>query len=569
MTDREPVGPAGPYAAVLEDMRRRMLRPDEQNRDELRERIGVLFSGLPRDTPADDSWLGTATPDYGWLRAFEHIPRTGADRDLVLGAVAAALNGQLRQHSLGTFFNLMPLPLLDAVAAAAVTDLYSPNALWDLVSSGVLDVERQIVRQLAGLAGWRPELAGGTFSFGGKAGLIYAIRLGLNRCRPEASRRGLAGGPAPVVITTGHNHDSVEMACSLLGLGTEACLRVPVAPGRAVSPRAVEETVAGLVARGVPIACVVLSGGNILHNAMDPVHEVADALTRTCRGLSYRPYLHFDTAFGWPWLFFGDYDFAGNPLGIEEGVLARIEQSTRLVTGVEAADSMTADFHKIGFCPYSSSVFLAKEDAELRSLHGETTTPREGAWGDTLVLHHTIEHSRSGAGILAAWVALQSVGRTGFQVYLAHMIAISDVFRSLLPGGGYELLNPWATGPTAVYWPVPPGGPDRFADLRGGDSSPLIERANRYTHALYRRLAGLDGKAGASRITLGLLPTYERSARGEPIAALRLLPTSLHHDHSRTAELAGRMVEVKKELDKTVERGSGWLPDARLYPVPE
>ncbi|MFD3685402.1 pyridoxal phosphate-dependent decarboxylase family protein [Nocardiopsis sp. NPDC058631] len=556
------------FESVREELRSRMPSPCGEGGEELARRIRVAFDGLPRDTDPDDPWLGGPPGDYAWLAEYENLPDHPQDADRVLSTAARALRGQLRWHSPATLFNMTPQPLLDTAAITAVAGLYSPNALWDFSSAGVIEVERQLVRQFARRAGWQ-DTAGGVFSFGGKAGLLYAVRMGLNRCSPDSYRDGLPPGGTPVVVTTAHNHDSLESVCALLGLGTGACVRVPAEPGGRVAPDAIAEVVDALLAEGRPVACVVLSGGNILHNAIDPVRPVTAALdrVRAAHALPYRPLVHFDTVVTWPWLFFTDYDFAGDPLGLGPELGDQIRATAGLVSQVREADSMTIDFHKTGLAPYSSSLFLTRDAAELhRWVEGGTGEAEHRPHGENVLLH-TIEHSRSAAPVLAAWVAVQSVGVDGFRVYLANLLMANRAFMDLLPSRGFELLTPFSDGVASVYWPVPPDGTPAFTLLREAGPS-AVEAANRYTHTLFRLLAGYEGNPYA-RVVLGHLPAYGTGPGGEPVAALRLVPGSVFLDEATCFQIAGRMEQVKKALDVAVRFGSGKLNEAHVYHVPE
>ncbi|MBQ1083065.1 hypothetical protein [Nocardiopsis sp. B62] len=556
------------FEAVREDLRRRMPSPSGEGGDELAGRIRVAFDSLPRETDSCDPWLGGPPGDYAWLAEYENLPDGPQDADRVLGSAARALRGQLRWHSPATLFNMTPQPLLDTAAITAVTGLHSPNALWDFCSAGVIEVERQLVRQFARRAGWA-DTAGGVFSFGGKAGLLYAVRMGLNRCGPDSYREGLPPGRVPAVVTTAHNHDSLESVCALLGLGTDACVRVPAPPGQNTDPDALAEVIDSLLSEGRPIACVVLSGGNILHNDIDPVHPVTAALDRLCaeHALPYRPLVHFDTVVTWPWLFFTDYDFAGDPLGLGPELAGRIRATAALVSQVRAADSMTIDFHKTGLAPYSSSLFLSRDAVELhRWVEGGRGEAEHRPHGENVLLH-TIEHSRSAAPILAAWVAVQSVGVDGFRVYLANLLMSNRTFMELLPSRGFELLTPSSDGVASVYWPSPPGSAPTFALLQEAGPSE-IAAANRYTHALFRLLAGYEGNP-YSRVVLGHLPAYGAGPGGEPVAALRLVPGSVFLDETTCSQIAERMEQVKKGLDVAVRFGTEPLEETRVYHVPE
>ncbi|SHF27647.1 pyridoxal phosphate-dependent decarboxylase family protein [Streptoalloteichus hindustanus] len=561
------------YREVLEEIRPRLVDPAERVRDTLPDRVRAAFAALPRIGDPDDPWLGQPEPDRSWLREYERLPSGPTDADEVLRAATAGLAGQFRWFAPTAMFNIGPAPLVDSIAIRAVVDTYSPNALWDFCSSGVLAMERQLGRQLAALAGWATEEAAGVTTFGGKTGLTYAVRLGLNRCSPGVSSRGVVattGGRTPVVIATDHVHDSLEQVCSLLGLGSRAVVRVPSAgPEVPVDPGELGRAVADLVGRGVPIACVVLSGGDIGQNAIDPVGAVVRELDRVRaeHDMAYRPFVHFDTAVSWVWLFFRDYDFAGNPLGVDATTLAQLRTATAAIAEVSTADSMTVDFHKTGCVSYAATVYVVRDAAELYSVNEDEPRPHEWRPEGQNLVHHTIEHSRSGAPVLASWLALQSLGVDGFRSYLANMLATNNRYRELLPQYGFELLNPATTGLCSIYWPVAPGGPTTFDELLASNST-TIDDANRYTYALYRILGGFEGNPYA-RVVLGYLPAQGRGRDGDPVAGLRLLPCSAFTDRD-TAELhAQRMGEVKKGFDVAVRYREGRLGRVPLDHVPE
>ena len=215
-----------PWEELLERLRLMLLAPDESNHGQLVKGLECALAALPRTFGPNDPYIGAPDPDMSRLAAYETVPDKGTDPGAVVAAGLGALRGQMRWHSLAVLHNVTQPVLTTAWLAHAVTSLYNPNALWDLVSGGYLDMERQVVRQLSRLMGWDAGACDGLFTFGGKAGLLYAIRLGLNRCVPDLSRSGL-GGASPMVLTTDQNHYSVDSACSLVGIGTDAVIKVP------------------------------------------------------------------------------------------------------------------------------------------------------------------------------------------------------------------------------------------------------------------------------------------------------------------------------------------------------
>jgi L-2,4-diaminobutyrate decarboxylase len=532
-------------AKLIRRLQSLLLAPDKRSNSGLPDFLADALGMVPTADDPDHPYLGLAVPDMSWLDLYEAIPDAGLDPRAAVGAALGALGGQIRWGSPGAVHNVNQPVLLPAWAAYAVTSLYNPNALWDLVSGGCLDMERQVTRQLSDLMGWDARECDGLFTFGGKAGLIYAIRLGLNRCIPDFSQSGL-GGARPMVITTGQNHYAVDSACSLLGIGTGAVVKVATDRRGTMDAHALEQAVRAGLSAGRQLACVVLCGGNTLDAVIDPVRVASGVLDELdlIRRFGYRPWLHFDLPLGWPWLFFRGYDFAANPLGIgSEGLGAAESIATRL-TDAGLTDSTCFDFHKLGFSPYPGSVFLTRHWRELRSTFRDESP--SAPWfdhGENFRQHHSIEHSRSAAPIVSAWVVLQVLGRDGFRAYLGQMHQATARLRSRLAAEGMTVLN--ADSPSLATM-ILPASPAREA-ATGQPSSDAVGQ-DRYTEALFRYIAGLDGQADLP-VAIGFVTGYARPGSDVTSSALRLFTVNPWLDEQQADIIADRVISMKKEFD--------------------
>lgn len=531
-------------AGLIRHLRSLLLAPGEGSSARLHGFLADAIGVVPSDDP-DHPYLGPAVPDMSWLDPHETIPNAGLDPRATVATALGALGGQIRWESPQAVHNVNQPVLLPAWAAYAVTSLYNPNALWDLVSGGCLDMERQVMRQLSRVMGWDARECDGLFTFGGKAGLIYAIRLGLNRCVPELSRLGLCDA-RPMVITTGQNHYAVDSACSLLGIGTGAVVKVATDRRGAMDASALEQAVRAGLSAGRQLACVVLCGGNTLDAVIDPVrlaYELLDELDVT-RRFGYRPWLHFDLPLGWPWLFFRGYDFAANPLGIGSEGLGAAESIAARLADAGLTDSTCFDFHKLGFSPYPGSVFLTRHWRELRS--GFRDERPSAPWldhGENFRQHHSIEHSRTAAPIVAAWVVLQVLGRDGFRAYLGQMHQATARLRSRLAAEGMTVLNADSPSLATMILPVGPA-------QEGATGQPCSDAAgqDRYTEALFRYIAGLDGQ-GAEPVAIGFVPGYAGPGSDATPPALRLFTVNPWLDERQADIIADRVISMKREFD--------------------
>lgn len=167
--------------------------------------------------------------------------------------------------------------------------------------------------------------------------------------------------------------------------------------------------------------------------AVDPVAEVRRLVDRYPNPGGYgRAVVYCDAVIGWSWLTFGGYDFAGNPLGFSPDTLAAARWNYEAVKGMVHADAVGCDFHKVGWAPYNSSVFMVRDIKLFQDLMRrpgsdylqERTTYNPGLY--------TLEVSRSASYSMAAWATLKFLGEEGFQGILGGILEMGGHLRRLL-----------------------------------------------------------------------------------------------------------------------------------------
>lgn len=530
------------------EIKRKFLESSESNRDILLKLISDCLNHFPRlsKTP----YLGTNREiNLSFAREYENLPTYPRSTADVLGGAMKFFQRSILWHNPQALQNVTPPPLLNAVAISTIANLYNLNILWDYTSAGVQEAEQQIVRQISRLFGWG-EGSDGVFAYGGKACFTYAIRIGLNRCCPQVTKYGL-NGVAPAVITTKFNHYIIESVCAWLNLGKDACIRVKTHTDETIDLGDLENTLSRVLSEKRPVACIILSGGSTINFNIDRVDSARNVIEKICSNfnLNYRPFIYFDTVVSWPWLFYKDYDFEKNEIRIPKEILSRLKKVAELLQTAKYADAVGVDFHKIGFAPYNNSAFLVKNKAELHSVVSDTPITRErGVFGSNFLQHHTIEHSRSAAPVMAAWTILQSLGIQGFQMYLAQMMIVGDVFRNILPKHGFELLNPQSLCYASVYYPIPPQGPKNFNEIYNGK----LQSTNYATQYIYElsKYFSLGGDGSYDSIDVGFLKNFSKSKLGADMSVLRIYPMSPHITVKDAEHLAHQIGGMKKKFDQ-------------------
>ncbi|MGH8793478.1 MAG: pyridoxal phosphate-dependent decarboxylase family protein, partial [Stackebrandtia sp.] len=287
--------------------------------------------------------------------------------------------------------HLQPPPLSVAVAADVLAS--AGNASVDTYDSGpsAIAVERWLVKALAGVARLGPS-ADGVLTPGGSLsnlmGLLLARDAAATRIGVDVRAHGVAALPNPVVYCSELAHFSVHRACATLGLGEAAVAPIPcdarnrmradVLASRLRSPRP-DQT---------PLA-IVATAGTTDFGSVDPLPQSAEIAAE------HGVWLHVDAAYG-----FGT-------------LLSR--RLDRRLEGLELADSVTVDLHKLGWQPAAASALLVSDVSAFHAL-GRTVDylnpDDDAATGYDGLLGRSLQTTRRADAVKVA-ATLLALGRRG------------------------------------------------------------------------------------------------------------------------------------------------------------
>ncbi|MFB7946086.1 pyridoxal phosphate-dependent decarboxylase family protein [Kitasatospora phosalacinea] len=234
-------------------------------------------------------------------------------------------------------------PLAVAVAAdLAVSALNPSQDSWDQAPAATA-LESELLAELAESVGFRPDRAAGVLTTGGTESNLMGLMLARDqRLGPDVELNGLPGNVRPRILASEAAHFSVQRAAALLGLGERAVRTVPVDRQLRMDPAALADAFAEAGWEGATTLAVVATAGTTDTGAVDPLHAVADLAAR------HGTWLHVDAAYGGGALF--------------------SERLAPLLDGIDRADSVSLDWHKLGWQPAAAGVFLAREARTYASL---------------------------------------------------------------------------------------------------------------------------------------------------------------------------------------------------------
>ena len=187
-------------------------------------------------------------------------------------------------------------------------------------------VERAMLERIGEVLGLTRGTFAGLITNGGSLANFTALLTARNVVLGESWQQGVrAPGPAPVLIAHADVHYSITRAAGMLGLGTANVHRAELDARRRIDPQKLDSQVRELKQSGRPIVAVVACACATPIGAFDPLEEVS----AVCR--KHGVWLHVDAAHG------GAAAFSG--------------RHRHLVQGIEQADSIVVDAHKMLFMP--------------------------------------------------------------------------------------------------------------------------------------------------------------------------------------------------------------------------
>ncbi|MFF3398034.1 pyridoxal phosphate-dependent decarboxylase family protein [Streptomyces sp. NPDC002659] len=236
-----------------------------------------------------------------------------------------------------------PVVIPAVLGEAVLSAINSSLDTWDQSAGGTL-IERRLIDWIAQRIGLGAA-ADGVFTSGGTQSNLQALLL----AREEAKTTDLA---KLRIFTSECSHFSVQKSATLLGLGREAVVSIPVDRNKRMQTLALAAELARCTREGLVPMAVVATAGTTDFGSIDPLPEIAGLAEQ------YGTWMHVDAAYGC-------------------GLLASPTRR-HLLDGIEHADSVTVDYHKSFFQPVSSSAVLVRDGATLghATYHADYLNPR-------------------------------------------------------------------------------------------------------------------------------------------------------------------------------------------------
>ena len=406
------------------------------------------------------------------VAAIDPCPDDGQPLDAVLAELGPLVLGNAVRpdHPWSTGHLHSPTLLTAAAAELAIGATNQSMDSYDQAPVATL-VEDHLVRWLAQLFGM-PAAASGVLTAGGTASNLLGLLLARDR---------LAGRLAPLppdaarwrVVASRAAHFSVQRGCSILGLGQRAVVPVDTDALGRMRVDDLDRTLRRVRADGQRVIAIVGTAGTTDLGAIDPLDALAE------RARAHDAWFHVDAAVA--------------------SALCLSERLRGLVAGLELADSITADLHKLWWQPIGASVLVVRDAASFDTMRHPSDyldRPEDDDDGVLNLVGRSLDTSRR----FDAWkvlVSLRATGRARLAAMVEHLVdTAADIAAEIAGRRDLELLALPSTCMVVFRW--------RPADVADDMLDHVNTAAQRHLFATGQAVVGrtrVDGRV-ALKLTL-------------------------------------------------------------------
>ncbi|KZL83159.1 pyridoxal-dependent decarboxylase [Colletotrichum incanum] len=408
----------------------------------------ALLEGDKAPTLPSASALANASASLPRPTEEGYLSALGTEATLshIIDEVVPGLNGQARSGRYYGFVTGGSLPV--AEAADNIVSALDQNVQVHLPSQTVAtELESVALRMLADVLGledgkgeeevWK----GRTFTTGATASNVLGLACGREAViEKRGGRVGevgilgacLAAGVKEIQVLTSMGHSSLSKAASVVGLGRASVKELPVSanePWRldlgAVERHLNREGAASIIA----VSAGEVNTGRFATGGFEEMRRLRELADK------FGAWIHVDGAFG----------IFARALG----PTPEFERIRDMASGLEFADSITVDGHKLLNVPYDCGMFFTRSLSTLTSVFTNPNAAYLSSGPSSIPspLNIGLENSRRFRA-LPAYAVLRSEGRTGLAAILGRMVLLarrlaqwireSEAYE-LLPEGNWDL----------------------------------------------------------------------------------------------------------------------------------
>lgn len=291
--------------------------------------------------------------------------------------------------------------------------IHDMGLLGDMLSSGLNTsmatyeiaplltlIEKEVIAQLAreiGFSQWD-----GLMTPGGSLSNLQAMLMAKDRRFPEARAQGVSCLPALRIFVSDQAHYSFLKFAQLLGLGQDAIVKVASQQRGAIDPAALKQAIESELAAGHVPLMIAATAGTTVSGVYDDLQALAQLAQH------YQLWFHVDGSYG--------------------GSLLLSEATRPLLTGIEQADSVAWNPHKMLGVPFHCPALITRHKGALEASLSTDASYLFHDHETEFNLGQKSLHCGRRPEALKFWLSWQAYGRDGLSQRVAQMVTAARNF---------------------------------------------------------------------------------------------------------------------------------------------
>ncbi len=299
-----------------------------------------------------------------------------------------------------------PLPL--TVLTQFCTTLLNNGAAIYEMGPVNMAMERNVIDRFGSLIGYNKGYDG-IFTHGGTAGNLTAM-LAARQSKTDYNiwEEGVKENHRPGYMMSDQSHYSIARNVKIMGLGEDSIVRIPFDSDYRIKTDRLDEYKKISEDRGIKIIAVIANSCSTATGSYDDLEKIADFCEK--HGL----WLHVDGAHGMGVLFSNKY--------------------RKRVSGIERADSVVIDFHKMLLVPALNTLVMFRNGERSYETFAQKASYlfkkiHNNAWFNSAT--RTIECTKSALGIIA-YTALKYYGNNYYGEYIDSRYDLASRFAAMV-----------------------------------------------------------------------------------------------------------------------------------------
>ncbi|GAB0091882.1 cysteine sulfinic acid decarboxylase [Sergentomyia squamirostris] len=320
-----------------------------------------------------------------------------------------------------------------ALAGQWTTDALNPSVYTYEVAPVFTLMEEVVLRELRKIVGFPNGDGDGIFAPGGSIANGYAISCARYKNMPDVKTKGLHAMPRLVLFTSEDAHYSIQKLASFMGIGANNVYSIRTDEcGKMQMDHLESEILRAKCEGGHPFMVSATAGTTVL-GAFDPLTDIASLCEK------YQLWFHVDAAWGGGALVSPKY--------------------RKLLVGIERADSVTWNPHKLLAAPQQCSTFLTRHPDVLKQCHSCNASYlfQKDKFYDTKY-DTGDKHIQCGrrADVFKFWLMWKAKGTLGLQKHTETVFQMAEFFtEELRQRSDFEMVSiPECTN--VCFWYLPP-----------------------------------------------------------------------------------------------------------------